>query len=73
MSRFSLNLGWKDSNLRNAWTKTRCLTTWRHPTVNYYLIKIMLLCQVFYFNTLTIRNVLIIFYSEIVLKGIKRH
>ena len=30
-SRVILNLGWKDSNLRNAWTKTRCLTTWRHP------------------------------------------
>ena len=24
-------LGRKDSNLRNAWTKTRCLTTWRRP------------------------------------------
>ena len=25
------NLGRKDSNLWNAWTKTRCLTTWRRP------------------------------------------
>ena len=36
-----LNLGWKDSNLRNAWTKTRCLTTWRHP-IRYVLILIAL-------------------------------
>gem|GEM_PF-5018265 len=28
---FFINLGRKDSNLRDAWTKTRCLTTWRRP------------------------------------------
>ena len=28
------NLGWKDSNLRDGWTKTSCLTTWRHPTMS---------------------------------------
>ncbi len=28
---YPINLGRKDSNLRNAWTKTRCLTTWRRP------------------------------------------
>ncbi len=30
--RTSLNwLGRKDSNLRDGWTKTSCLTTWRRP------------------------------------------
>ena len=30
-------LGRKDSNLRNAWTKTRCLTAWRRPiTLLFY-------------------------------------
>ena len=47
-----LNLGWKDSNLRNAWTKTRCLTTWRHP-ISYTSILIALyffVKQFFIFN-----------------------
>ena len=28
---YILNLGRKDSNLRDGWTKTSCLTTWRRP------------------------------------------
>lgn len=34
----SINLGWKDSNLRNGGTKNRCLTTWRHPITGYISI-----------------------------------
>ena len=30
-SNHSINLGRKDSNLRDGWTKTSCLTTWRRP------------------------------------------
>ena len=37
-SNHSINLGWKDSNLRNGGTKNRCLTTWRHPNIGYFLI-----------------------------------
>ena len=28
-------LGRKDSNLRNGWTKTSCLTTWRRPIIQF--------------------------------------
>lgn len=49
-SNHSINLGWKDSNLRDGWTKTSCLTTWRHPItfvshLLFYLMKIN--CQYF--------------------------
>ena len=37
-SNHSINLGWKDSNLRNGGTKNRCLTTWRHPITGYISI-----------------------------------
>lgn len=37
-SNHSINLGWKDSNLRNGGTKNRCLTTWRHPNTGYFFI-----------------------------------
>ena len=41
------NLGRKDSNLRDAWTKTRCLTTWRRPiTYIIYNIKRIIKSQV---------------------------
>ena len=36
----SIILGRKDSNLRDAWTKTRCLTTWRRPNGSPYYNKI---------------------------------
>ena len=32
------NLGRKDSNLRDGWTKTSCLTTWRRP-IAFIIIK----------------------------------
>lgn len=35
---YPINLGWKDSNLRNGGTKNRCLTTWRHPITGYISI-----------------------------------
>ena len=44
-------LGWKDSNLRNGWTKTSCLTTWRHP-IRYVIIlisQISFVKQLFYY------------------------
>ncbi len=31
LSRVFFKLGRKDSNLRDGWTKTSCLTTWRRP------------------------------------------
>ena len=34
----SINLGRKDSNLRDGWTKTSCLTTWRRP-IAFIIIK----------------------------------
>ena len=37
-STYPINLGWKDSNLRNGGTKNRCLTTWRHPITGYISI-----------------------------------
>lgn len=33
-----INLGRKDSNLRDGWTKTSCLTTWRRP-IAFIIIK----------------------------------
>ena len=53
-----LKLGRKDSNLRNAWTKTRCLTTWRRPINGEQIYNIMskMSCQILFadftsFNT----------------------
>ncbi len=34
----SINLGRKDSNLRDGWTKTSCLTTWRRPIMSVTFI-----------------------------------
>ena len=49
-------LGWKDSNLRNGWTKTSCLTTWRHPIrhssilcLTFYFVKIFFCCRVLFY------------------------
>ena len=38
-------LGRKDSNLRDAWTKTRCLTTWRRPNGQVLSYNINYVCQ----------------------------
>ena len=35
---YPINLGRKDSNLRNGWTKTSCLTTWRRPNASVLYI-----------------------------------
>lgn len=35
---YPINLGRKDSNLRDGWTKTSCLTTWRRP-IAFIIIK----------------------------------
>ena len=35
---FFINLGRKDSNLRDGWTKTSCLTTWRRPITSIHII-----------------------------------
>ena len=35
---YTKKLGRKDSNLRNGWTKTSCLTTWRRPTASVLYI-----------------------------------
>ena len=48
---FCINLGWKDSNLRDGWTKISCLTTWRHPIIHlshflFYVLKTD--CQYFF-------------------------
>lgn len=37
-STYPINLGRKDSNLRDGWTKTSCLTTWRRP-IAFIIIK----------------------------------
>ena len=42
------NLGRKDSNLRDGWTKTSCLTTWRRPNIHFSHLLLYLLnlnCQ----------------------------
>ena len=53
----SLKLGRKDSNLRDGWTKTSCLTTWRRPnSFNYYnkisrfIVKLKCNCAFVYYK-----------------------
>ncbi len=38
---YQIKLGRKDSNLRNGWTKTSCLTTWRRPIASAYHVCII--------------------------------
>lgn len=47
-------LGRKDSNLRDGWTKTSCLTTWRRPNIllYFYLILHKANCQQLLFNNM---------------------